>query len=162
MMSRNLSAQFQLLILVSVMGLGFTPIAGSTEIALPAAAMSLQVAQTIPIDARLEQNGIAPQAAKDFVAKMRSAANKTDRSALVALVRFPFTTYDNGRPKVTYHRPQELLRDFNWVFTAKVLKAMRQAEYSRLFVNAQGAMIGNGEVWFDQRPDGVKIKAINE
>ena len=162
MMSRSLSTPFQLFLLFSVMGLGFAPITGMTEIALSSTATSLQVAQNSSIDARLEQNGIVPRSAKDFVAKMRSAAHKNDRSALVALVRFPFTTYDNGRPKVTYHRPQELLRDFNWVFTAKVLKAMRQAEYSRLFVNAQGAMIGNGEVWFDQQQDGVKIKAINE
>ncbi|MBW4518898.1 MAG: hypothetical protein KME16_04240 [Scytolyngbya sp. HA4215-MV1] len=153
----------RLVMMIAAIGFGFSPIALSAKPMLNPCVPStrMMIGQTIQIDRSLELSGIDPQAAKEFVAKLRSAAIKSDRKALVALVRFPFTTYANGHPKLTYRRAQDLLHDFHRVFTPKVLRAMRQAEYARLFVNAQGAMIGNGEVWFDQRQDGIKIRAIN-
>jgi hypothetical protein len=114
-----------------------------------------------PIAERLQNNGMNPEATKKFVQKMRSAAQINDRKALVSMIRYPFTTYDVGKPVMTYHRQQEVLRDFNLLFTPRVMKTMREANYETLFVRDQGAMIGSGEAWFNQRKDGIKFSAIN-
>ncbi|MGB7251182.1 MAG: hypothetical protein WBC73_19770 [Phormidesmis sp.] len=102
-----------------------------------------------------------PQAVKEFVAQIRAAGVAGDRNTIVNLVHYPFTTYAAGEPLNTYRTPDELLADFDQVVTAPVITAMANADYGSLFVNYQGAMIGDGEVWFSQFDDGIKIKAIN-
>ncbi|MEM9092840.1 MAG: hypothetical protein AAGC93_29450 [Cyanobacteria bacterium P01_F01_bin.53] len=77
------------------------------------------------------------------------------------LVHYPFTTYDSGEPLKTYESSAAFLEDFRQVVTPTVIEAMSNAQYSELFSNYQGVMIGNGEVWFDQVNQDLKIKAIN-
>lgn len=112
-----------------------------------------------------KQLGIAgvedAQAVKDFLAELRDAAIANDREAIVSLVQYPFTTYDTGTPLKTYEFPVDLLADFEQVVTQPVLDAMSQAQYASLFPNDEGVMIGNGEVWFGQFDEGLKIQAIN-
>ena len=114
-----------------------------------------------PSDRLFLANITNPQDARNFLAQMRSAANDVDPLALAELVHYPFVTYDSGRPVKTYATPTDLLRDFEQIFTPRVITAMRDAQYSELFVNYQGAMISNGTVWFFQYSEGIKIKAIN-
>jgi hypothetical protein len=101
------------------------------------------------------------QAVKDFLAEMRAGAIAGDREAIVSLVHYPFTTYLEGQAINTYQTPAELLADYDQVVSPAVIEAMSVAEYADLFVTSDGAMIGNGEVWFGQFEDGIKIRAIN-
>ena len=114
-----------------------------------------------PTDRLFLANITNPQDARDFLEQMRSAATALDREALARLVHYPFSTYDNGTIVKTYATPADLLLDFEQIFTPRVITAMRNAQYSELFVNSQGAMISSGIVWFFQYPEGIKIKAIN-
>lgn len=114
-----------------------------------------------PRDRLFLANITNPQDARNFLAQMRSAASNVDPLALAELVHYPFVTYDSGRPVKTYATSTDLLRDFEQIFTPRVITAMRDAQYSELFVNYQGAMISNGTVWFFQYSEGIKIKAIN-
>jgi hypothetical protein len=142
---------------IATLGLGVNPIVVNAEqdVQIP------RYPDERPIAERLQSNGMDPEATKKFVQNMRSAAQINDRKALVGMIRYPFTTYDVGKPVITYHRQTEVLRDFNLIFTPKVLKTMREAQYENLFVRDQGAMIGSGEAWFNQRKDGIKFSAIN-
>jgi hypothetical protein len=142
---------------IATLGLGMTPIVVNAEqdVQIP------RYPDERPIAERLQINGMDPEATKKFVQNMRSAAKINDRKALAGMIRYPFTTYDRGKPVLTYHRQQEVLRDFNLIFTPRVLKTMREAKYETLFVRDQGAMIGSGEAWFNQRKDGIKFNAIN-
>ncbi len=115
-----------------------------------------------PTDRLFLANITNPQDARDFLEQMRSAATTLDPEALAGLVHYPFVTYNNGRIVKTYATPADLLLDFQEIFTPRVITAMRNAQYSELFVNAQGAMISSGTVWFFQYPEGIKIKAIND
>ena len=47
------------------------------------------------------------------------------------------------------------------MFTPAVLAAIGKADYGSLFIRDQGAMIGDGEVWFTGGAGGIKISAIN-
>jgi hypothetical protein len=113
------------------------------------------------IDEQLTRSGFDPQATRSFITQIRTAAARRDAKKLVSLVRFPLTLYEVGKPLITYHQPEALMRDFSLVFTDPVLQDLQQARDVNLFVNGNGAMIGNGAIWFDQRQDGIKIKAIN-
>jgi hypothetical protein len=115
-----------------------------------------------PTDRLFLANITNPQDARDFLEQMRSAATTLDPEALAGLVHYPFVTYNNGRIVKTYATPAELLLDFEQIFTTRVITAMRNAQYSELFVNSQGAMISNGTIWFFQYSEGIKIKAIND
>jgi hypothetical protein len=123
------------------------------------------VAKGVAEDAIAQRLAIAgiknPQAAKAFIAQMNTAATNDDRQAIAELLHYPFTTYEAGNPIKTYRAPAELLADFEQVVTPTVLTAMAQATYDDLFANYKGAMIGNGEVWFGQFDEGIKILAIN-
>lgn len=102
-----------------------------------------------------------PQAVVTFLENLRSAAGSNDRQALVRLVHYPFITYNRGIVINRYNTPEDLLVDFDQVFTPKVLTAIDNAQYNNLFINSQGVMIGNGELWFFQYPEGIRIKAVN-
>lgn len=126
------------------------------------------VAVTTPVredpTSRLYVAGIdSPDDVRQFLARLQAAATapRSRRVALVEFVRFPFSTYSNGKVRHTYSGPADLLDDVEHVFTPGVLRAIGDARYETMFVNYQGVMIGNGEVWFDRREDGIKIKAIN-
>ena len=102
-----------------------------------------------------------PQEAKDFLAALRTAALSNDRDAIANLIHYPFTSYDTGESQNVYSSPAEFLSYFDEIVTNSVLIAMQNASYDALFVNYQGAMIGNGEVWFMKYDEGVRIKSIN-
>jgi hypothetical protein len=115
-----------------------------------------------PADERLAVAGFEdPQALKDFLMDIQAAAIAQDRPAIAALVHYPFTTYDSGEPLKTYDTAEELLNDFDQVITPAVIKAMAEASYDDLFVNYQGVMLGNGQVWLQPFDEGIKIRAIN-
>jgi hypothetical protein len=96
---------------------------------------------------------------REFLQRLQQAEAKGDREAIVTFVRFPFTRY--SQVKKRYKSKAELLTDFDKVFTAKVLDAIRAGRFETLFLNYQGAMIGDGEVWFDKRAGKIAIKTVN-
>lgn len=119
---------------------------------------------------RLSMIGLEnPQALKAFLSQLREAAlalqtNSQDSAARAALanrVAYPLTLYRVGEPYKTYQNATELLADFDQVFTAQVLATLAEANYSSLFVNYQGAMLGNGEVWLGAFDEGIEIFAVN-
>ena len=103
----------------------------------------------------------SPEDVRKFLRELQAAVSSNDRSVIVGLVRVPFTTYSHGHSVRQYKTRNALLRDFDKVFTVRVLKAIREARLETLFVNWHGVMIGDGEVWFDRDKDGIRIKAVN-
>lgn len=114
------------------------------------------------VDTRLHMAGIEDnQDARDFLAHLKAAARDDDRQSLAAMIRYPLTIYADGQEVATYLGAEALLADFDAVFTPPVMGAIEAAEYETLFVNDQGAMIGDGELWFDGWDGQIAVKAIN-
>lgn len=105
---------------------------------------------------------IAPDRAYTaFLAQLQGAIRSKDRGAVIALIAFPLRV---NRPSGTrlYRDAASIDQDFGRIFTAKVRRAILKQRADRLFVRDQGAMIGDGEVWFDHIPAGpVRIRAVN-
>jgi hypothetical protein len=87
------------------------------------------------------------QANARFLAKLQAAVHSNNRGAIVKLVGLPLRVNFAGGARV-YRDRKWIERDFDQIFTAKVRNAILAQRSDRLFVRDQGAMIGDGEVWF--------------
>ena len=87
---------------------------------------------------------------------------------MIALISFPLRVNAASGAR-TYRDARSVERDFDRIFTPRVKQAIARQRAENLFVRDQGAMIGDGEVWFDftcptascSPPGPVRIHAIN-
>ncbi len=104
--------------------------------------------------------GDAAQYEKVFNA-FKTAVVGGDRAAVVEEVRFPLNIA-NGR-KIT--GPGEFQRNYEKIITPAVVKAVSEQDFGKVFVNHQGVMIGDGQVWLngqclDQACTKTEVKVI--
>mgnify|MGYP003575170522 FL=1 len=113
------------------------------------------------VDTRLTMAGVEDkQVVQVFLESLRTATREGDREALAGMVQYPISVrHESGSRE--YRTPEELTARFDQVFTPAVLAAIGEAQYQTLFINAEGAMIGDGEIWFDGWTGPILIKAIN-
>jgi hypothetical protein len=83
-----------------------------------------------------------------FLTRLQAAVRANDRSAVIKLVRFPLRVNASGRSRF-YPDARSLTRDFDRIFTPRVRQSILAQQAGQLFTRDQGAMIGDGEVWFD-------------
>jgi len=88
--------------------------------------------------------GDAAQYEKVFNA-FKTAVVAGDRPAVVEEVRFPLNI--SGGKKIT--GPGEFQRNYEKIITPAVVKAVSAQEFGKVFVNQQGVMIGDGQVWLN-------------
>ncbi|WP_447933904.1 hypothetical protein [Stenotrophomonas lactitubi] len=88
--------------------------------------------------------GDAAQYEKVFNA-FKTAVVAGDRPAVVEEVRFPLNI--SGGKKIT--GPGEFQRNYEKIITPAVVKAVSAQDFGTLFVNQQGVMIGDGQVWLN-------------
>lgn len=86
--------------------------------------------------------GDAAQYEKVFNA-FKTAVVGGDRAAVVEEVRFPLNIA--GGKKIS--GPGEFQRNYEKIITPAVVKAMSEQDFGKVFVNQQGVMIGDGQVW---------------
>jgi hypothetical protein len=132
----------------------------ATPAAEPAAAAPAD-APTEDARARIETLlGDAAQYEKVFNA-FKTAVVGGDRAAVVEEVRFPLNI--SGGKKIT--GPGEFQRNYEKIITPAVVKAVSEQDFGKVFVNQQGVMIGDGQVWLngqclDQACTKTEVKVI--
>ncbi|WP_401743315.1 hypothetical protein [Stenotrophomonas geniculata] len=104
--------------------------------------------------------GDAAQYEKVFNA-FKTAVVGGDRAAVVEEVRFPLNI--SGGKKIT--GPGEFQRNYEKIITPAVVKAVSEQDFGKVFVNQQGVMIGDGQVWLngtclDQACTETEVKVI--
>ena len=97
-----------------------------------------------------------------FLNHLKEAVANDKRITVASMVRYPITINVSGH-KETLRKKSQLLSKYELVFTSKVKEAIRSQEAQKLFVNYQGVVIGNGDIWFNRIPGSQKIAitAIN-
>ena len=73
---------------------------------------------------------------------------KGDKNAAAELVSYPLRV--NGSPSFSLKTKTELLARWDRIFTPSVMKALRDAVPHEMFMRNDQAMIGNGDVWFNE------------
>ena len=117
----------------------------AAEPAAPAAEAAAAPAAPAAEDARARIEsllGDAAQFEKVFNA-FKAAVVGGDRAAVVEEVRFPLNI--SGGKKIS--GPGEFQRNYEKIITPAVVKAMSGQDFGKVFVNQQGVMIGDGQVW---------------
>jgi hypothetical protein len=102
------------------------------------------------------------QSYRTFLSRLQDAVRANDRRAVIRLIGFPLRVNAPGGARI-YRDGRSVERDFDQIFTANVRRAVLRQRADRLFVRDLGAMVGSGQLWFDQRsPAGpVVITAVN-
>ena len=112
---------------------------------------------------KYEVAGIDDAAAVEkFFHNLQEAMARGDRVRIASMVSYPISVMIAGR-KVRLRNRAEFLRRYNAAINLRVKQAVAEQNVENLFVNYQGVMIGDGEIWFNQpsRSKLIKIIAIN-
>lgn len=86
-----------------------------------------------------------------------NAVRQGDKKTVASLVTYPIQVKVAGQAKQMLG-PDVLIAHYDEIFSAKYREVISNASPVNLFVNGQGIMLGNGEVWFDAKG---KVIALN-
>lgn len=93
---------------------------------------------------------------KAFFEQIKKAVLADDFDSFSAVVAYPIELYFAGerrlQPKSARIRTKAELKKYkSAIFCERLKSAVRNQTADSLFKNWQGRMVGNGELWFDQR-----------
>ena len=77
---------------------------------------------------------------------LQRSVSQHNAAAVAALVHYPIKV-NPGKHPITIKNPKEFIKDYDRIITPDIADAIYKQKYDALFVNSQGAMIGDGEVW---------------
>ena len=81
-----------------------------------------------------------------LVTDLQQAVAKHDPAAVAALVHYPIKVKLHGKP--TYlNTPKSFIKNYDNIITPDIATVIQNQKYENLFINYQGAMFGEGEVW---------------
>ncbi|HEY6413225.1 MAG TPA: hypothetical protein VIX42_06040 [Edaphobacter sp.] len=96
------------------------------------------------IDAMLGDNA-HPQV-HQLVTDLQQAVARHDPAAVAALVHYPIRVKLHGKP-TDLNTPKAFIKNYDNIITPDIAAVIGKQRYEDLFVNYQGAMFGEGEVW---------------
>jgi hypothetical protein len=77
---------------------------------------------------------------------LQQAVSQHNAPAVAALVHYPIKV-NPGKHPITIKNPKAFIKDYDRIITPDIAAAIYKQKYDALFVNSQGVMIGDGEVW---------------
>jgi hypothetical protein len=89
-----------------------------------------------------------PEAGKvhDMIGDLQSAVARGDARAVAAHVRFPFRLNVGSQAEMVTDEAR-FTASFESIFTPEIRAALAKCPRSALFANADGVMIGSGDLW---------------
>ena len=100
---------------------------------------------------------MSDQAFDKKVGKFRDDVLNGRKSAVSAAIAYPAKAYVS-KQTFNLRSSADLIRNYDKIFSPRMIQAIRAANTHDLFSRDQGVMLGNGEVWFNEQ---AKVKAIN-
>lgn len=101
-----------------------------------------------PIGERLKVAGFSESEVKTFLGKIQKAVAQNDTTALSKMIRYPIRLKMPTGSNVKISNSKQFITNYPKFITPNWKKTVLQQKYEELFVNAEGVMIGNGEIWF--------------
>lgn len=96
-------------------------------------------------DARLDTVFGEHESFADVFEILQAAVANDDRETVASLVKYPFELTRNGG-KLTFRSEKTFVERYDWLIEPIRDVILGQA-YDSLFVNQDGVMFGNGELW---------------
>jgi hypothetical protein len=83
---------------------------------------------------------------RQLLTQLQQAVAKHNAPAVASLVHYPIKV-NPGKKPFTVKNEKAFIKDYDSIITQDIAAAIFKQKYENLFVNSQGAMIGDGEVW---------------
>jgi hypothetical protein len=101
------------------------------------------------------------QKSRAFLTELQNAVKAEDKAKVAAMISYPLLVI-HGSLRTRIKTKAEFLGQYEAIFDAHVRQTIAQQSAKCLFGNYQGAMIGDGEVWFREQPNRtMKIVTVN-
>ena len=123
--------------------------AARSSAALLFLSLSLAVAQTTSptaFDKSVDLSVGDHTKVQQLLTNLQRAVAKHDAPAVAALVHYPIKVNPGKHPFIVKNE-KAFIKDYDRIITSDIAAAIFKQKYESLFVNSQGAMIGDGEVW---------------
>jgi hypothetical protein len=98
------------------------------------------------VDQQIETLLGDPEIFKNTIADLQQRVADEDSIAVSAFISYPITVTIGGKRK-TLRQAEDLEPVYSKVFTPEIIEVIVNQDYGSLFVNSEGVMFGNGEVW---------------
>ncbi len=82
----------------------------------------------------------------NILTQLQQAVAKHDAASVAGLVHYPIKV-NPGKHPFTVKNERAFIKDYDDILTHDIQDAILKQKYENLFVNSEGAMIGDGEVW---------------
>ena len=83
---------------------------------------------------------------RSTIADLQERVANEDTIAVSAFISYPITVTINGKRK-KLRQAEDLEPLYDDIFTPEIIEVIVNQDYGSLFVNSEGVMFGNGEVW---------------
>ena len=128
-----------------------TQLAGLILIAGALVAPTLTTAQTSPtalsaLDKSIDLSVGNHVKVQQILTTLQQGVAKHDAATVASLVHYPIKV-NPGKKPFTVKNEKTFIKDYDRIITHDIQDAILKQKYENLFVNSQGAMIGDGEVW---------------
>lgn len=101
-----------------------------------------------------------PKAFTQFLSNLQNSVRSNDKKAVAELMYYPLNVNKNGKTTKIYTSKQ-FVSKYDQVITKRVKQQLLAQKVDKLFVNSEGVMIGNGEMWISQFGKKIAVFAIN-
>ncbi len=96
--------------------------------------------------------------AKNFLINLQKLlADESYQEIFHTEIDYPLRVNHQNKTSTEYYHARELQMNFDQIFTPAIVKTIKDQDPDTLFSTNQGVMIGNGQVWFNDKG----LKTIN-
>ncbi|MFH0801822.1 MAG: hypothetical protein V2A78_05480 [bacterium] len=137
---------------------------GAEELAVALKKKKMKEPSPTPVqtlEQRLRDFALDPNEVKSFLDLIKRCLTADDKQKFSSLMDFPITIMLYGK-RVKIKNKGEFVKNYNEIINAKVRKSVSRQKYEDLFINCQGVMIGNGEIWFNSIVENPKTNQKTE
>ena len=132
-----MTSRTQLATLLLIAGILLPPTLHAAQ-ASPAALTALDKSIDLSVGDHVKVHNILTQ--------LQQGVSSHNAAAVADLIHYPIKV-NPGKKPFTIKNEKEFIKDYDRIITHDIEDAILKQKYETLFVNSQGAMIGDGEVW---------------
>ena len=101
-----------------------------------------------------------PAEFKAYFAKLQTAVKDNKPAEVAALISYPMNLNKDNKTYVIYSK-DEFIKKYDRIFTSHVRNKLLAQKVDKLFVNYQGVMVGDGELWMGKHNNKLGVIAVN-
>ncbi|WP_028596541.1 hypothetical protein [Paenibacillus assamensis] len=101
-----------------------------------------------------------PAAFAQFFNNLKKEVAANNKKAVAGMIDYPLNVNKNGKTTKIKSK-QEFIKKYNKIINKEVKQKLLAQKIDRVFVNAEGVMIGDGQMWISQFGTKIAVYAIN-